>query len=554
MSPLLFNIITADITNIVKSSPDTTVIFYADDMTWKMSLAVLQWQLGQLMLIFAQDWENGWKTITMRWKIWRLMILTKIQISSSAIQGTSMERAQFLVTFLSEFEGQPSVNLDRKLGYGASLFLARFLVWLQVSYLHSRHVTLLIKVLSLFIENVDGCRFASEIVHGGLLMVLLDIIRCPAFSNQDKINAMELLAKIAFRGRQYKEEICQTHGVKVLCEFIAHYGYGEKKDSHIASEEEKTSTCQVQSKKYNQVVMDKAQKLLITISCGNPEYKMQIIQALLVLLTSINPQAQLVACQVLIKILPHTMTMCNAAIDPLLGLLGCDDMWLLAKGLQLMKLVIKSHHGERLSKSLILLASRRCVPETNVTTLNSSQEHLRQCDALLAIENLLDTSTLQHFLSSGLENALVMNISDTSSPDTKQLSTQVLSKIRTVRSAILVKASDKDACNGDNIYDSQTSSGITSRVDESGDKMFTNKHSKKITKIEEIAEPPGDLQQALEPSQNLDESFVLSSDEQDAVDLPEDLEDQDAVDLPEDLEDFEYLSLDLDESKSVSEI
>nr|CAD7579325.1 unnamed protein product [Timema californicum] len=147
------------------------------------------------------------------------------------------ERHSILTSFLNEFGSCGGSEVEDRLSRGGSLLLARFLVWLQMSYLgYSRSTNLLLAAHGIFIQSTERDRYVAELIEGGFLLTLLDILMREECSEREKLTTLDLLTQIALIGRRYKEAICESHGIRVICECIT--CTASRLDSELTSVEE----------------------------------------------------------------------------------------------------------------------------------------------------------------------------------------------------------------------------------------------------------------------------------------------------------------------------
>nr|CAD7263038.1 unnamed protein product [Timema shepardi] len=177
-----------------------------------------------------------------------LTTLTRVHIGSPSqpvgsppsreLAGTTQsERHSILTSFLNEFGSCGGSEVEDRLSRGGSLLLARFLVWLQMSYLgYSRSTNLLLAAHGIFIQSTERDRYVAELIEGGFLLTLLDILMREECSEREKLTTLDLLTQIAVIGRRYKEAICESHGIRVICECIT--CTASRLDSELTSVEE----------------------------------------------------------------------------------------------------------------------------------------------------------------------------------------------------------------------------------------------------------------------------------------------------------------------------
>lgn len=113
----------------------------------------------------------------------------------------------------------------------------------------------------------------SEFLEVGCLYTLLEIINLKQSAEINKSLALEILNCIANFGRNYKELVCESYGIRSIAECLA---------------KSKSENTQIQ-----------ANILLENLAKGNPKFQMQVYKGLIALLPCSSPKAQELAAQTL---------------------------------------------------------------------------------------------------------------------------------------------------------------------------------------------------------------------------------------------------------------
>ena len=64
-------------------------------------------------------------------------------------------------------------------------------------------------------------RFLSEFLEVGGLLTVLEVLAVKKASEEDRMEALDLLTDLAKTGRQCKELICESYGIKSVAESLA---------------------------------------------------------------------------------------------------------------------------------------------------------------------------------------------------------------------------------------------------------------------------------------------------------------------------------------------
>jgi len=254
-------------------------------------------------------------------------------------QGNRQTRIRMLEEFIDMYQHATGPQLESELENGASLFLARISSWLRLSYALGHSVGLQLQAISVFIAASSGQRFLAEFVEVGGIATVIEILKLPGLSEEDKARATSLLSSVAAAGRHYKEIVCEGYGIEVL-------------EGLMRS-----------SKSEDQ--LEEARELLVTLGRGNPAFSTHVHKALLRLLKSESSVTQRLACsglRTLLGLLPTSQlyvtdeagnsvpvvdsSYCEAAV----GLLSSFNLQLLYEANELFTVLISM---EQLEESLL---------------------------------------------------------------------------------------------------------------------------------------------------------------------------------------------------------
>ncbi|XP_063729195.1 armadillo-like helical domain containing protein 1 [Symsagittifera roscoffensis] len=225
--------------------------------------------------------------------------------------GTKASRARMLEDFVSTNESQTGPELELEFAQAASLFFARITAWMRLSYISGAYLTIQLKSVNIFLNAASGHRFLLEFLEVGGVLTSLEILNLKNATEQDKYQALLIVTKVVKAGRKYKEIICESYGIKAICECLAR------------SNSEKTQEC--------------ARHLLQELGQGNPKYQMQVYKGLIALLPSTSPKAQQVALQALRFMQPIVKTSHVSIVEPLLNLLRSLHLEVQFEAIELIK-------------------------------------------------------------------------------------------------------------------------------------------------------------------------------------------------------------------------
>ena len=210
-------------------------------------------------------------------------------------KGSAVVRGEILDDFLKNNVGKTGPDLELEFGQAASLFLTRMTAWIRLTYMTGTCLNPQLKALHVFLAAASGHQFMAEFLEVGGILTLLEIIGLKQSKEADKSEALKLLIVIASAGRQYKELICESYGIRSVAECLA------------------KSKCEE--------TQENARALLQLLAQGNPKYEMQVYKGLIALLPSSSPKAQQMALQNL-RIVQSIVKAANPSlVDPLLNLL-----------------------------------------------------------------------------------------------------------------------------------------------------------------------------------------------------------------------------------------
>jgi len=210
-------------------------------------------------------------------------------------KGSKNVRESILCDFTSQCEGMTAPELEQQFCDCASLFLARVTAWIRLTYMVGTCLELQLKAIMIFISAASGQHFLTEFLEVGGMLTVLEIVGLKSAKEEDKAMALQLLTTIASKGRQYKELLCESYGVKVVAECLA-----------LSSAEE---------------TQEYARNLLHQLSTGDPHYHSQVYKALVALLSSTSSEAQRMAAYTLRLILPSMGVASASIVEPTLQLL-----------------------------------------------------------------------------------------------------------------------------------------------------------------------------------------------------------------------------------------
>jgi len=251
--------------------------------------------------------------------------------------GTKASRAAVLEDFVKHHQNQTGPELELEFAQAASLFFARITAWMRLSYISGAYLTIQLKSVNIFLNAASGHRFLLEFLEVGGVLTCLEILNLKNATEQDKLQSLLIINKVVKAGRKYKEIICESYGIKAICECIAR------------SKSEDTQ--------------EHGRQVLQEVGQGNPKYQMQVYKGLIALLPSTAPKAQQAALQALRFMQPIVKTSHVSIVEPLLNLLRSLHLEVQFEAIELIKdLVFYDEIQYLLLSSMVKLL----VPEKDV--------------------------------------------------------------------------------------------------------------------------------------------------------------------------------------------
>uniref|UniRef100_A0A8C5QVK0 Armadillo like helical domain containing 1 n=1 Tax=Leptobrachium leishanense TaxID=445787 RepID=A0A8C5QVK0_9ANUR len=255
---------------------------------------------SRLMALF-KEWDNGNKTV----------------------------RRRILSDFISLNTGKTGPELEQEFSQGSSLFLARLITWLRLSYTFGTCLSEILQAISVYLSATCSNRYKVEFVEFGGVLILLEILTLDQLKEQHKVEALKLLQILASTGRKYKELLCESHGVRVVAECLA-----------WAKVEE---------------TQEQAQVLLELLAQGNPRYQKQVYKGLIALLPSSSPKAQQSALQTLRMVQMIVGEAHPSITEPLLATLRSLHLEIQREALQLIMSLMCTRARPDLLRGLVAL-------------------------------------------------------------------------------------------------------------------------------------------------------------------------------------------------------
>ncbi|XP_075472302.1 armadillo-like helical domain containing protein 1 isoform X2 [Ascaphus truei] len=241
--------------------------------------------------------------------------------------GNKAARSRIMNSFIALNRGKTGPELEQEFSQGGSLFLARLTTWLRLSYLFGTCLSEILQSVAIFLSAANGNRFMFEFVEVGGILTLLEILGLKHLKEEHKKESLKLLQILANAGRNYKELICESYGVRAIAECLA------------KSKLEETQ--------------EQAQVLLDSLAHGNPKYQNQAYKGLIALLPCASPKAQQLALQTLRIVQAIVNTAHPSIVDPLLGVLRSMHLEIQYEAIQLIKELIHTEVRPALLKGLV---------------------------------------------------------------------------------------------------------------------------------------------------------------------------------------------------------
>ena len=242
-------------------------------------------------------------------------------------KGSAVVRGDILQDFLKSNVGKTGPDLELEFGQAASLFLTRLTAWIRLTYMTGTCLGAQLRAIHVFLSATSGHHFMAEFLEVGGILTLLEIIGLKQSKEVDKSDALKLLIVIASAGRQYKELICESYGIRSVAECLA------------KSKLEETQ--------------EHARVLLQLLAQGNPKYEMQVYKGLIALLPSSSPKAQQMALQNL-RIVQGIVKVANPSlVEPLLNLLSTVHLEVQYEAIEFMRELMNYDVHDQLLEALV---------------------------------------------------------------------------------------------------------------------------------------------------------------------------------------------------------
>lgn len=240
-----------------------------------------------------------------------------LKLSRTWDKGNRTVRERILRDFIKNNKNKTGPQLERELFYGASLFLTRLTAWLRLTYLLGSDISLLLQAIDIFVSASSGHRFLTEFLEIGGILTILEILCISQVKEEEKTEALKILSHIANAGRQYKEFICESYGVRAIADCLAR------------SKSEETQDC--------------AKNLLYQLGVGNPKYLIQVYKALMSILISptVTVSSQQMSSQALRMLLPSIPVIHPSIVEAVSSLLKSRYIQIQYEGYEILLELIK---------------------------------------------------------------------------------------------------------------------------------------------------------------------------------------------------------------------
>ncbi|NXX21129.1 ARMD1 protein, partial [Podargus strigoides] len=238
-------------------------------------------------------------------------------------------RSHILDNFIKSNDGKTEPELELEFSQGASLFLARLTVWLRMTYRYSTCLNKLLKAIGIFLSAASGCRYVTEFLEIGGILILLKILGLNHVKEEDKRVSVKLLQLVAGAGRKYKELICENCGVQSLAKFLATSNSAEAQED--------------------------VQVLIDSLGHGNPKYQNQVYKGLTAVLPCASPRAQQLVLQTLRVMQDVVEEAPSVPVEPVLGVLCSEHREVQYEAIQLLKALMAHEVRPAVLKGLVAL-------------------------------------------------------------------------------------------------------------------------------------------------------------------------------------------------------
>jgi hypothetical protein len=240
-----------------------------------------------------------------------------LKLSRTWDKGNRTVRQRILKDFIKNNKNKTGPQLERELFYGASLFLTRLTAWLRLTYLLGNDILLLLQAIDIFISATSGHRFLTEFLEIGGVLTALEILCISQVKEEEKTEVLKILGHIANSGRQYKEFICESYGVRAIAD------------------------CLARSK--SEVTQDYAKNLLYQLGVGNPKYLIQVYKSLMSILISptVTVSSQQMSSQALRMLLPSIPVIHPSIVEAVSSLLKSKYIQIQYEGYEILLELMK---------------------------------------------------------------------------------------------------------------------------------------------------------------------------------------------------------------------
>ncbi|ORX63491.1 ARM repeat-containing protein [Anaeromyces robustus] len=240
-----------------------------------------------------------------------------LKLSRTWDKGNRTVRERILKDFIKNNKNKTGPQLERELFHGASLFLTRLTAWLRLTYLLGSDILLLLQAIDIFVSASSGHRFLTEFLEIGGVLTILEILCISQVKEEEKAEVLRILSHIANAGRQYKEFICESYGVRAIAD------------------------CLARSK--SEITQDCAKNLLYQLGVGNPKYLIQVYKALMSILISstVSVSSQQMSSQALRMLLPSIPVVHPSIVEAISSLLKSKYIQIQYEGYEILLELMK---------------------------------------------------------------------------------------------------------------------------------------------------------------------------------------------------------------------
>ncbi|XP_064387854.1 armadillo-like helical domain containing protein 1 isoform X2 [Halichondria panicea] len=354
-------------------------------------------------------------------------------------KGSTLVRESILRGVVLQCEDKTGPELEERFCDCASLFLARLTAWLRISYLMGTCLDLQLKAITIFISATSGQHFLTEFLEVGGMLTVLEIVGLMTAREPAKTESIRLLSAIANKGRQYKELLCESYGVKLIAECLA--------------------------LSQSEVTQEEARHLLHQLSAGNPRYQSQVYNALVALLSSASSEAQRMAAYTLRLIQPSMGVASPTIVDPVLELLQSLHLEVQFEATELLKTLVSYEDVQHLILmrlvGILKASDDRPVPAALAAPLSV---HVQQAGAAKVVRVLADKSNdyAGKLIEMRVVPHLLCAMGNTAHKDSQRQSSMALKvfvdKVDAVREQVLSVMEDdffqKFICNPEELHNS----------------------------------------------------------------------------------------------------